>query len=203
LPYSGPGSTGLGKPLKSILHGNPDIPVLLGTSTPGNIRMTGEIADGWLTMHVIPQDLPGKLKSIEEGLAKRKDGKTLDDFEIAAPVRVHITDDIKASLDAMRPIIALYVGGMGAKSKNFHKDNMIARGYAQEAERIQELFLAGRKDEAEAAVPEQFLDDNGLVGSRERIAERFKAWRDSRFTHLRLVNVDEESMDYIARINDA
>jgi F420-dependent oxidoreductase-like protein len=201
LPYTGPGSSGLGKPLKSILHGNPNIPVMLGSATPAALRLCGEIADGWLSMHLTPDSLPKFLPQLEQGIAKRTDGKTLDDLEIVANLRVHLTDDVKAALDAARPTIALYVGGMGAKSKNFHKEKMIERGYPEAAERIQELFMAGHKAEAEAAVPEQFLDDMSLVGSRERIAERFKTWRDSRFTHLRLVNIDEESMEYIARIN--
>jgi alkanesulfonate monooxygenase SsuD/methylene tetrahydromethanopterin reductase-like flavin-dependent oxidoreductase (luciferase family) len=187
--------------LKSILHGNPNIPVMLGSATPAALRLCGEIADGWLSMHLTPDSLPKFLPQLEQGIAKRTDGKTLDDLEIVANLRVHLTDDVKAALDAARPTIALYVGGMGAKSKNFHKEKMIERGYPEAAERIQELFMAGRKAEAEAAVPEQFLDDMSLVGSRERIAERFKTWRDSRFTHLRLVNIDEESMEYIARIN--
>jgi F420-dependent oxidoreductase-like protein len=201
LPYRGPGSSGLGKPLKSLLHGNPDIPVMLGSATPAGLRLCGEIADGWLSMHVTPESLSKYLTQLEQGLAKRSDGKTLDDLEIVANLRVHITSDVKAALDMARPTIALYVGGMGAKSKNFHKEKMIERGYADAAERIQELFLAGHKSEAEAAVPDEFLDDMSLVGPRERIAERFKAWRDSRFTHLRVVNVDEESMEYIAKVN--
>jgi alkanesulfonate monooxygenase SsuD/methylene tetrahydromethanopterin reductase-like flavin-dependent oxidoreductase (luciferase family) len=152
-------------------------------------------------MHLTPDSLPKYLAQLEQGIAKRTDGKTLDDLEIVANLRVYITDDVKAALDTARPTIALYVGGMGAKSKNFHKEKMIERGYPEAAERIQELFLAGHKKEAEAAVPDEFLDDMSLVGPRERIAERFKAWRDSRFTHLRVVNVDDESMEYIAKVN--
>lgn len=201
LPYRGPGSSGLGKPLKSILHGNPDIPVMLGSATPAALRLCGEIADGWLSMHLTPDSLPKYLAQLEQGIAKRTDGKTIDDMEIVANLRVYITDDVKAALDTARPTIALYVGGMGAKSKNFHKEKMIERGYPEAAERIQELFLAGHKKEAEAAVPDEFLDDMSLVGPKERIAERFKAWRDSRFTHLRVVNVDDESMEYIAKVN--
>jgi F420-dependent oxidoreductase-like protein len=198
LPYTGPGSSGLGKPLKSILHGNPDIPVMLGTATPGAVRLTGEIADGWLTMHSTPQSLSRSIKVLEQGIANRTDGKTLDDLEVVGNVRVIITDDVKAALDLARPTIALYVGGMGAQSKNYHKQAMIERGYAEAAERIQELFLAGRKEAAIAAVPDDFLEMS-LVGPHARIAERFKAWRDSRFTHLRLVGVDSEAMELMAR----
>lgn len=199
LPYTGPGSSGLGKPLKSILHGNPDIPVMLGTATPGALRLTGEIADGWLTMHSTPQSLSRGLEELEKGIAKRTDGKTIDDLEIVGNLRVIITDDVKAALDTARPTIALYVGGMGAKGKNYHKQKMIERGYGEAAERIQELFLAGRKEEAIAAVPDDFLDEMSLVGPHARIAERFKLWRDSRFTHLRLVGADIEAIELMAR----
>ena len=200
LPYNGPGSSGLGKPLKSILHGNPNIPVLLGTATAGNIRLTGEIADGWTSMHVTPASVGAKLKSLEEGIAKRTDGKTLKDFEIVANASVVLTDDIKAALDKSRPTIALYVGGMGAKDKNFHKQAMIERGFAAEADRIQELFLAGRKEEATAAVPDEYLDEAALIGPEARIKERFLSWRDAGFTLLRIGNPDERTMEAIARI---
>jgi F420-dependent oxidoreductase-like protein len=200
LPYRGPGSSGLGKPLKSILHGNPDIPVLLGTATAGNIRLTGEIADGWTSMHVTPASVGAKLKSLQEGIARRTDGKTLKDFEIVANATVVLTDDVKAALDRSRPMIALYVGGMGAKDKNFHKQAMIERGFAAEAERIQELFLAGRKDEATAAVPDEYLDEAALIGPEARIKERFLSWRDAGFTLLRVGNPDERTMETITRI---
>jgi len=200
LPYHGEGSTGLGKPLKSILHGNPDIPVMLGTSTPGNIRLTGEIADGWLSMHVTPDTLAAHLRHLEEGIARRSDGKRLQDLEISGNVQIALTDDVKAAIAAKKPQTALYVGGMGAQDKNFHKDAMVARGYADAAERIQELFLAGHKAEAAAAVPDEYLDDGALIGSAERIAQRFVHWRDAGFTLLRLINAEIPAMEAIARI---
>jgi F420-dependent oxidoreductase-like protein len=203
LPYHGPGATGLGKPLKSILHGNPNIPVLLGTSTPGNIRLTGEIADGWTSMHVTPEIAPAKLKLLEQGLAKRADGRTLKDFEIVANAGLTVTHDVKAALDKARPAIGLYVGGMGAKEKNFHKQAMIDRGFAAEAERIQELFLAGRKEEAIAAVPDEYLDAGALIGPPERIKQRFVRWRDAGFTLLRVGRPTDEDMEVIAKIATA
>ncbi len=199
LPYEGPGATGLGKPLKSILHGNPGIPVMLGTATPGPIRLTGEIADGWLSMHVTPDTIGPKLKLLEEGLARRADGRTIDDLEIVGNVRIDLNDDVRGAIDAAKPWVALYVGGMGAKAKNFHKDSMVARGYEAEANRIQELFLAGRKEEAAAAVPDEYVDDSGLIGSEARIAERFVKWRDSRFTLLRFARPSLSVVEAIAR----
>lgn len=200
LPYTGPGAVGLGKPLKSILHGNPDIPILLGTSTPGNIRLTGEIADGWLSMHVTPDQLAAHLRQLETGTGLRTDGKRVQDLEIVGMINVIQSDDVQSALAAMKPATALYVGGMGAKDKNFHKDAMIARGYAAEAERIQELYLAGRKGEAAAAVPDAYLDDGALIGPPERIAQRFIGWRDAGFTTLRLLKPDIPAMETMARI---
>ena len=200
LPYDGPGATGLGKPLKSILHGNPNIPIVLGTSTPAAIRLTGEIADGWLSMHTTPQNLPGRLKLLCEGLARRSDGRSLKDLEVIGHARAVVTDDVKAALDAARPTVALYVGGMGAKEKNFHKDAMVERGFAAEAERIQELYLAGRKQEAAAAVPDAYLDDGALIGPPARIAERFIPWRDAGFTLLRLADPAPEAIEAVAKV---
>ena len=200
LPYTGPGATGLGKPLKSILHGNPDIPIMLGTSTPGNIRLTGEIADGWLSMHVTPSGLAPKLALLEQGLARRGDGRKLADLEIATNTQLLLTDDVKAAFAAVKPHLALYIGGMGAAGKNFHNDAMVERGYGAEAARIQELFLAGRKDEAAAAIPDEYIDEGALIGPEARIAERFARWRDAGFTLLRLINAGLPEVEAIARI---
>ena len=200
LPYSGPGSSGMAKPLKSILHGNPHIPVMLGTSTAGNIRLTGEIADGWLSMHVTPTNISGKLAMLQEGIARRTDGKTLRDMEIVANTRLVMTADVQSAIDAAKPMVALYVGGMGAKGKNFHKDGMVERGFGEAADRIQELFLAGRKAEASAAVPDEYIDDGALIGPEARISERLRIWCDCGVTLLRLPTPDFPSMEAVARI---
>jgi F420-dependent oxidoreductase-like protein len=200
LPYTGPGATGLGKPLKSILHGNPGIPVMLGTSTPGNVRLTGEIADGWLSMHVTPGSVGPKLKLLEEGLARRGDGRKLSDLEVVTNTQLILTGDVKAAIAAVKPHIALYVGGMGAAGKNFHNDAMVDRGYAAEAARIQELYLAGHKDEAAAVIPDEYIDEGALIGPEARIAERFPLWRDAGFTLLRLINAGPPEVETIARI---
>jgi F420-dependent oxidoreductase-like protein len=204
LPYKGPGSSGLAKPLKSIMHGNPDIPILLGTATPTNIRMTGEIADGWLSMHLAPDSLKKRyLPLIEEGLAKRSDGKTLKDFEIRASVSVQIAPDVREALDAMKPMVALFVGGMGARDKNFHKDAMVERGFPEAAERIQELYLSGHKEEAAAAVPDAFIDDECLIGPPDRIKERFALWRDSGVTTLCFTGATDEVVELMGRIGSS
>jgi F420-dependent oxidoreductase-like protein len=200
LPYAGPDAAGLGKPLKSILHGNPDIPIMLGTSTPSNIRLTGEIADGWLSMHVTPTNIKPKLRLLEEGLARRTDGRVLQDFEIVANTRLVLTDDVRGAIDAAKPGIALYVGEMGAREKNFHKDAMEERGFGAEAARVQELFLAGHKEEAARVVPDAYIDDAALIGPEARISERFVAWRDSGITLLRLIDPAVAAMEFLRSI---
>jgi F420-dependent oxidoreductase-like protein len=202
LPYAGAGSSGLGKPLKSILRGNPYIPIYLGTGTPTNIRMTAEIADGWLS--ALDKWVPGRqsyfLPFIEEGLARRTDGKTLKDFPIVGTVAVHVDHDVKAVLNRLKARVALFVGGMGSKDVNFHKDNMVNRGFGDAANRIQELFLSGRKDEAAAAVPDEFVDDGVLVGPPERIASRWKPWLDSGLTDLIIANANGEVVDLVSKL---
>ena len=197
LPYTGPGATGLGKPLKSILRGNPDIPVFIGASTNPNIRLSAEIADGWLTMHLAPNSVKDYLPIIEQGLAKRTDGKILRDFVLRGTLGVYVNSDVKQALAAMKPAVALYTGGMGAKDKNFHKDSMIKRGFADAAERIQELYLAGRKEEAAAAVPDEYIDDENLIGPPERIKERWKPWIDSGLNMMTFLQPNAETLEIL------
>lgn len=195
LPYTGEGALGIGKPLKSILHMNPDIPVWLGTGMESTVRMTAEIADGWLPLGFVPETRKVYEPWINEGL--RRAGKSSDQFERQAGTRVEVTDDVQAALDRQKPGIALYVGGMGHKTKNFHNEMMIRRGYPDAAARIQELYLAKRKDEAIAAVPDEFVDEGSLVGPRERIKNRFRDWEDSGISGL-TVSGDEEAIRFMA-----
>lgn len=204
LPYTGPGSIGQGKPLKSIMHGNPDIPIMLGTATPLNIRMTAEVADGWLSMHLAPDSFKKQYKAlIEEGLARRKDGRAIDQFDVRATLPVHIVDDVRAAIDAQKPGVALYTGGMGSKGTNFHKEAMIERGFAEAAERIQELYLAGHKEEAAAAVPDEYIDDEGLFGPSERIKERWRLWQDSGVTTVCFTNPTDEVVELMGKIGNS
>ncbi len=182
LPYTGLGATGVGKPRRSSLHLNPHIPIWLGTETDAMVRLTAEIADGWLALGMVPGSLDHHLPLIEEGFrrAEKATGrrKTRADFTIQASVHVEVNDDVKRALAKLKPEVALYVGGMGHKDKNFHKDMMTSRGFGEAAQRIQELYLARRKDEAIAAVPDEFVDMKSLVGPPARIRQRFKAWEE-------------------------
>jgi F420-dependent oxidoreductase-like protein len=195
LPYTGPGALGIGKPLKSILHMNPNIPIWLGTGMESTVRLTAEIADGWLPLGYVPESAALYRSWIDKGL--KRAGKTREQFEIQGMTQVQVTDDVKGALDRLKPGIALYVGGMGHKSKNFHKEMMIRRGFGDAAERIQELYLAKRKGEAIAAVPDEFVDQGALVGPKERIRRRFRAWEDCEISGL-TVSGDEQAIRFMA-----
>lgn len=200
LPYAGPDAIGLGKALRNAMRNVPDIPILIGAETDLNVRMTGEIADGLLTLHTVPKQVPEVRALLAEGLAKRSDGKTLEELEIISGVGITVTDDVQGTIDAAKRGIALYAGGFGARDINFHKDAFAKRGYHAEADRIQELFLAGHRDEAAQVVPDDYVDEEMLIGPPQRIKERFATWRDSGFTTLR-INTNRD--DVLALIADA
>jgi len=200
LPYTGPGALGVGKPLTSILHANPRIPIWLGTGTEAMVKLTAEIADGWLPLGFVPDSMRLVRPWLEEGLRRAGHGKSMKDLEIQARTQVIITDDVKGALRQLKPHIALYVGGMGHRNKNFHKDMMVRRGYGEAAARIQELYLAGRKDEAIAAVPDEFCDEGALVGPVGRIRERYLAWADSGITGLTVVADQPEALELMASL---
>ena len=206
LPYTGEGSAGLAKPLRSILHMNPNLPIWLGTGTEMNVRMTGEIADGWLPLGLTPFNADMFIPWVEAGFerANAKEGageaKGWRDFEVQTAVEVEITDDVREAFRRLKPRVALYVGGMGARSLNFHKMSMIRRGYGEAAERIQELYLAGRKGEAIEEVPEEFLDEGALVGPPARIRERYQAWADSYITGLTVRSSQPEAVELMGEL---
>jgi F420-dependent oxidoreductase-like protein len=197
LPYAGEGASGVGKPLKSILHMNPDIPIYLATSNESTVKLTAEIADGWLPMGFVPGCMAEYGPWLEAGF--RKAGKTSKSFEIQASVHVEVANDVKTALAKLKPEVALYVGGMGHADKNFHKDQMIRRGFADAANRIQELYLAHRKDEAIAAVPDEWVDMKSLVGPPARIRERFRAWEESGATSLTVRSRQPEAIEVMAQ----
>lgn len=199
LPYHGEGAMGVGKPLKSILHMNPDIPIYLGTGSEATVKLTAEIADGRLPLGFVPGSLPEYMPWLEEGFRRAGNGKSLAQFEIQASMHVEIDTDVKGALARLKPEVALYVGGMGHKDKNFHKDMMIRRGFGDAAARIQELYLAHRKDEAIAAVPDEWVDQKSLVGPPERIKQRYRAWEDSGATGLTVRSKQPDAVEVIAQ----
>jgi F420-dependent oxidoreductase-like protein len=175
LPYRGPGSIGQGKPLRSILHPAGRIPIWLASGGPRNTELCAELCDGWLPMGFGPEGIETYRESLEEGFGRRgpDDPRRRDDFEVFTGCSVRITDDVRGALDAMRPLTAMYVGGMGSESHNFHRDAMARRGFPEAAARVNELWRAGRRDEAMAAIPDEYLEQNALVGSVDRIRHRW------------------------------
>jgi alkanesulfonate monooxygenase SsuD/methylene tetrahydromethanopterin reductase-like flavin-dependent oxidoreductase (luciferase family) len=200
LPYTGPGALGVGKPLTSILHMNPRLPIWLGTGTEANVKLTAEIADGWLPLGFVPRLMPMLRSWLEEGFRRAGGGKGFADFEIQPRAEVAITDDVRGALARMKPRVALYVGGMGHRDTNFHKDMMVRRGFGDAAQKIQELFLAKRKDEAVAAVPDEFCDEMALVGPVGRIRERYRAWADSGITGLTISTDQPDAVELMASL---
>jgi F420-dependent oxidoreductase-like protein len=198
LPYTGLGSAGLAKPLTSILHMRADIPIWLGTGGESTVKLTAEVADGWLPLGFTPARMKAFRPWLDEGLRRAGGGKTLRDLEIQPRAFVVLTDDVRAGLQTLKPRVALYVGGMGHRDKNFHTQAMTANGYGLAAERIQELYLAGRKAEAVAAVPDDFIDEGALVGPKDRIHERFRAWADSGATGLTVATQQDEAIELMA-----
>ena len=179
IPYEGSDATGLGKPLKSILHPVRNrIPIYLAAIGPRNVALTAEIADGWLPIFYSPEREDIFNAHLDEGLASA--GRTATELDIAASVMVAAGDDIDACRDALRPFLALYIGGMGAKGRNFYNDLATRYGFGEAAVTIQDLYLEGRKDEAAAAVPDQLVDEIALVGPVDRIVDRLDAWKESR-----------------------
>lgn len=176
LPYSGEGSWGLGKPLKSITHPlRSDLPIFLGAEGPKNVAMAAEIADGWLPLYYSPY----RQEVYADQIAGAKPG-----FEIMQGVSVIVNDDVEEALVPLKHSLALYIGGMGAKSRNFHNELVKRMGFEEAAEKIQDLYLDGKKDEAARAVPTELADEISLVGSVDRIRDRLQAWKETPVTSL-------------------
>jgi F420-dependent oxidoreductase-like protein len=199
IPYNGPGATGLGKPLKSTLTPAPEIPIYLAAIGPQNVALTAEIADGWLPIFFSPDKYEQTYQPyVEAGLAKA--GKTMDNFDIAPTVSVVIDDSLDVCYNMLRPILALYVGGMGAKGKNFYNDLAGRYGYEAAAAEIQDLYLSGQKYEAMAKVPAELIDEVALVGPKERIKERLSRWLDSPITTMNLTVFNSEALQTMVEL---
>ncbi len=181
LPRTGPGTTGLGKPLKSILAATPDIPIYTAAVTPAGLRTAAEVADGVFPLWMSPEKFDVLGDSLAQGFAQS--GRALADFDVAPTVRVVMGDDLDSCRQPVREFLALYIGGMGARGKNFYHDYATRMGYGDAAGKIQDLFLAGDKAAAAAAVPDALVDEIALVGPESRIRERAQAWREAGERH--------------------
>jgi alkanesulfonate monooxygenase SsuD/methylene tetrahydromethanopterin reductase-like flavin-dependent oxidoreductase (luciferase family) len=177
---------------------NPHIPIYLATGNESTVKLTAEIADGWVPMGFFPGSMDVYRPWLEEGFRRAGNGKTLKDLEIQASVHVEVNSDVKGALARLKPEVALYVGGMGHRDKNFHKDIMVRCGFGDAANRIQELYLVHRKEEATAAVPDEWVDLKSLVGPPARIKERFRAWEDSGASGVTVRSRQPEAIEVMA-----
>ncbi len=180
IPYTGPDASGLGKPLKSILHGDPGIPIYTASISPNGLACAAEVADGVIPMMMDPERYDELLRPhLEKGFAKAGGGKGLADFDVMVSSTVIVADDVEKAMAPVKGQLALYIGGMGARGKNFYNDYARRMGFEEAATRIQDLFLDGRKAEAVAAVPDELVDAVHLVGPAAKIRERLGAWREA------------------------
>jgi F420-dependent oxidoreductase-like protein len=179
-----PDGTGLGKPLKSSIHPlREDIPIFLGAEGPKNIALAAELCDGWLAMLFSPGE-SYFTDALAEGFAKPDARRSAEDFEVVATVPFIVSDDVAQAADALRPFYALYFGGMGAKGRNFHANVPIRMGYGDMVEKVQDLYLDGKKDEAAAAIPQDLIERLSLIGPPEKIRHDLEPWRESIVTTL-------------------
>jgi F420-dependent oxidoreductase-like protein len=204
LPYQGAGGapepTGLGKPLKASIHPlREGIPIYLAAEGPKNIAMAAELCDGWLAIFYSPNHEDLYAGSLAEGFAREGARHTAGDFEVAATVPLIVTDDVESAMNAIRPMYALYFGGMGARSANFHANVPIRMGYEKEVRQIQDLYLSGKKDEAAAAVPVKLIEELTLIGPADKVRDDLEAWRESSVTTL-LISGDTNMLRAAAEV---
>ncbi|MEM9730646.1 MAG: LLM class F420-dependent oxidoreductase [Myxococcota bacterium] len=200
IPYHGPGSTGQGKPLKSMVHGRPDIPVYTGSMAPKSQEMAAEIADGCLMTCMHPERGDVVMENFNRGFEKAGDGKGLADFDIAPTVTV-IIGERSAALIPCKMQLALYIGGMGSKKKNFYKEYLCRVGFEEACHEVQRLFLDGKRNEAIAAVPDELVDALYLVGSKDFIRDRFQRWKESPVGTMMVGSQDMDTLRFMAELN--
>jgi F420-dependent oxidoreductase-like protein len=198
IPYRGEGATGLGKPLKSILHGRKDLPIFTASISPNGLACSAEVADGLMPVWMDPERFDDFEPHLEKGFARAGGGKSLRDFRIAPFVTCVMGDDLEKCRMPVKGMLALYIGGMGARSKNFYHDYAARLGWEDAAGRIQDLYLDGRKLEAAAAVPDELVDRIALVGPKERILERLEVWKRSRVTDMLIGGGQPEALEVLA-----
>ena len=195
-----PGHTGLGKALKPTVHPlRTDIPIFLAAEGPKNVAMAAEIADGWFPFLYSPEHDAHYREALQEGFGRATSRHGFADFEIAVPAQVVINEDVEAAADRIRPFIALYVGGMGARGQNFHFDVVARMGFEEEANRIQDLYLAGRQEEAVRAVPTSLVEAMAMIGPAAKIREQKGRWENSLATTL-IIQGDTSTLRTMAEI---
>lgn len=200
IPYRGPGSVGLGKPLKSILHGRKDIPIYTGSMAPASQAFAAEACDGILLTCLHPGRMDVIEAELDKGFAKTGGKKGLANFDVAPAVAVVIGDDLDACRMPLKFSLALYIGGMGAKSKNFYNEYIRKVGFEETAEKVQALYLEGKKSDAVAAIPDELVDALHLVGPKERIRDRFQIWKESKVGTMIIGTAQRDALRLMAEL---
>ncbi len=201
IPYQGQNATGLGKPLRLMTHPTRPVPIYLAAIGPKNVTLTAEIADGWLPIFYSPEragEVYGPL--LAEGFSRSGEDAKAERFDTVASLQAIVTDDLDAARNQVKPMLALYIGGMGAKGRNFYNDLACRYGYEEAAAEIQDLYLAGNKMEAMRAVPDMLVDDLSLIGTKEMIRDRLEVWKESPVTTLGIMPTDVQSLRTIAEL---
>jgi F420-dependent oxidoreductase-like protein len=200
IPYRGEGASGQGKPLRSMIRSRPDIPVYTGSMAPKSQAMSAEIADGCLLTCMHPERPEVLIENFNEGFKKAGNGKGIDSFDIA-PTVVVIIGELEYAMVPCKMQLALYIGGMGSRKKNFYKDYLSRVGFEEASDKIQTLFLDGKRKEAIAAVPDEMVDALYLVGSKDRIRDRFQRWKESPVGTLMVGSQDMDTLRFMAELN--
>ena len=201
IPYAGPDASGLGKPLKSILHGRPDMKIYTASIGPKGIALAAELADGLLPVWMSPDWCADYYTpQLEAGFARAGNGKSMQNFDLAPYVSCVLGDDLDACRAPVKASLALYIGGMGARSKNFYNSYVRNFGYEGLAGQLQDLYLSGRKAEAQAAVPDELVDAVALVGPKERIAGQLTRWKASPVTTMLIGTNQVEALRVLAEL---
>ncbi|HTT77532.1 MAG TPA: LLM class F420-dependent oxidoreductase [Candidatus Binataceae bacterium] len=201
VPYRGPGATGLGKPLKSILHGRPDMKIYTASISPKGIELAGELADGLIPVWMSPRWYKQLYQThLEAGFAKAGNGKTIADFDLAPYVPCHMGNDLAQCRAPVKASLALYIGGMGARNRNFYNSYVRNFGYEDLAAKLQDLYLSGRKQEAQDAVPDELVDAVALVGPREKINEQLQEWNTAPIGTLIVGTAQPEALRTLAEL---
>ncbi|GFG86767.1 LLM class F420-dependent oxidoreductase [Mycolicibacter algericus] len=201
LPLSGEGTTGLGKALKPITHPRrADIPVMLGAEGPKNVALAAEIADGWLPIFYAPRLADMYNEWLDEGFARPGARRTREDFEICATANIVITDDRAAAFAAMKPYLALYMGGMGSEDTNFHAEVYRRMGYAEVVDDVTKLFRSGQKDKAGETIPDELVDDAAIVGDVDYVRKQIKVWEAAGVTMMVVTGRSTEQIQQLASL---
>lgn len=200
IPYDGEDATGLGKPLKSILHGRPSLPIYTGSMAPLSQALAAELCDGVIVTCFNPTRFDVVQPNFEKGFARAGGGKSFDAFDVMATVGCIIGDDLDACRLPLRMQIALYVGGMGARDKNFYNEYVSKAGFEAEAKKIQDLYLDGKRNEAIAAVTDEMVDAMHLVGPPERIRDEYQKWKESKVSTLLVGTMQKEALRLLAEL---